>query len=915
MPGRTHLKSVHVPLPNGFVRTVQVYDKVNVATDPHLREPALAGALHRFETGEELAVPFVYHDPNARKLALVVPEVLRHQELQLRADLIEELAGHTGAAIPSYVREAKVVVGVPELTAYLESPDASAALGEVVQREQALEQRARDVEIQGEALTQREARLQQRAEQVTRREDELRVYGEELEAAQADLAMRERELESRLEVLRQREAEVAKRAEAAQPPSAETEAGQAPAQDVVELVDDEVEEVRDVQPAEELEAIEEVGDDEAIEELEELEPLETSPGESPADLSDAVELVGEAEPLEDEVEEIVEDVEELEEVEPVEEITGVHADAALADDPQPLEAQKTVIGSEIPTARSEPPPTPSAPAEPEGPPPPMPTVPPPAGFLERRHGPRAEAVPEAGGIRIFVRAAEGRDDLFAETAPRMLAQLVVVEECPVVLLTLVEEGEKRPTIVRAPVDPRSTDGREVLETLSRKYDARVVVFDGEGTYRHSLEVEGACEPNVTRILERVSKMRTAAAVDVPTAIERVLSAPPPVEAKDHPFRPADRIEPPANAAEAAERLGELAEWSSHDKLDHALLVLCLPPADVDATIEKTVSHAVEHGLPLPGRLAERALALGVASDEASLVARQIEALRETSELDDRGGLDEETLAEAWERLLERATETEVAIDTDTHAVAWSAIRAVRGGDQLEEIDPAEMPDMAAEELERLLDHPKYRRGAAIELAGRKDAELAERLCKAARKMPRSEVVRVVPRIAEMGDGAGDALIDGLSARKTFVRQAFALTLGHLKLRRAVVPLVHLLASEESDVWKEVARVVGSFGTASMRNVTRQLKDPKGLEERYVQTLAHLANHGCQKQVDKLSGDDRPKVAAMATEALTLRDQAKSIDDQVRGAVDLKTDDPILKFSRRFYEELEGKAPEGDLDED
>ena len=58
------------------------------------------------------------------------------------------------------------------------------------------------------------------------------------------------------------------------------------------------------------------------------------------------------------------------------------------------------------------------------------------------------------------------------------------------------------------------------------------------------------------------------------------------------------------------------------------------------------------------------------------------------------------------------------------------------------------------------------------------------------------------------------MVDGLSARKTFVRQAFALSLGHLKLRRAVVPLLHLLGSEESEVWREVARVLGSFGTAA-----------------------------------------------------------------------------------------------------
>ncbi|MEZ4335099.1 MAG: hypothetical protein R3B82_00535 [Sandaracinaceae bacterium] len=181
-------------------------------------------------------------------------------------------------------------------------------------------------------------------------------------------------------------------------------------------------------------------------------------------------------------------------------------------------------------------------------------------------------------------------------------------------------------------------------------------------------------------------------------------------------------------------------------------------------------------------------------------------------------------------------------------------------------------------------------------------------------MPRNEVVRVVPKLLELGDDAGDALIDGLGARKTFVRQAFALALGHLKLRRAVVPLLHLLASEESDVWREVARILGGFGQASHRTVARQLKDPKGPRDRYVMTLAHLANHGCDRQVDKLTKEERASVAAMAVEALTLRQEAKTIEDRAHGDKKLPKKDPVLEFSRRFYAELEGRAPSEDLED-
>ncbi len=212
----------------------------------------------------------------------------------------------------------------------------------------------------------------------------------------------------------------------------------------------------------------------------------------------------------------------------------------------------------------------------------------------------------------------------------------------------------------------------------------------------------------------------------------------------------------------------------------------------------------------------------------------------------------------------------------------------------------------------MLDHPRFRRAAAIALASRGDAQFADSLCKAVRKMPRAEVVRVVPKITKLGEEAGDALIDGLSARKTFVRQAFALALGHLKLRRAVVPLLHLLTSEESDVWREVARVLGTFGNASFRTLQRQLGDVKAGEERYVRTLAYLANHGCEKSIVELGKDSDPKVASLASRALAMREEVKIEDERVHGKRALEGADPWLAFSRRFFEELEGTAPDGDL---
>jgi hypothetical protein len=971
--GRTRLRSIHVPQGNGIVRSVQVYEVVNVASHPQLRESALAGTLHRFEAGEALAVPFVFHDPQARKLALVVPEPLRHEELRLRAKLLAELAEDGDSLVPAYVRDATAVVGVSGLAVYLERANGAAsdadvmqreaalaaresalaqresllagkdqslaareaavqqlvrdreqnvsvreasfqqldqqasqrehtlsqreqALGQremalvqrenalvqrehangqregaitqregaIVQHEAALQQRVKDIESQHAVLAQREQRLLARAEEVTRREDELRTLSEETEAAQADVAMREQELESRLEMLHQREAELAKRDHQKAPIAARD--------DVVAVRDDEVAEI--------------------VDDVVELEPLATSPGD---DLAAAVELVEAKTPAANEADaedDLVEDVEELDDIEPIE-ATGIHKDI-LAED------------TDTRRPRTEPPPTPKR-SEP-----PVPSVAPPPEFFERRHGSSVTAITEGDGVRMFVRLPENKDDLFTDAPPELIAQLVNVDDYPVVLLSVAEAKGARPVALRAALDMKNADDRAILENLRGRFAATIALFTAQKRYLRSFEISAPRELNAARMLDRVAKHRTAAKVDTATAIERALSAPPPVRTKDHPF--GDEPKAAKNAREAATALEQLAEWGTPDKIDHALLVLAVPRDRLDATFRIVLGQAIEHGIALDARLVERAIAVGVASDASSLVQKQIESFQKTAARPDRGGMTKEGVADNWERLLKTAADLEVAIEADAHELAWKTIREVKG-DGRGDVDLTKLGEAGIPELVLMLDHPRYRKAAALELCRRNDTAIAETVCKSVRKMPRAEVVRVVPQLVPLGDDIGDALIDGLSARKTFVRQAFALALGHMKLRRAVVPLLHLMTSEESDVWREVARIIGSFGNASLRAVTTQLREPKGREDRYVLCLAHLANQsGCAKQIEKLMTDERPAVATMARESLALKDQAKKSEAQVKSALAVPGEDAIIKFSRRFYQELEGKAPEHDLED-
>jgi hypothetical protein len=482
----------------------------------------------------------------------------------------------------------------------------------------------------------------------------------------------------------------------------------------------------------------------------------------------------------------------------------------------------------------------------------------------------------------------------------------------IVVLALLDETGARPFVRRAALDPNDAAHRRVLDGLATSFGAEIALFTLDGRYERTVRVVADRAANVALVLERAARSRPEGRVDVSTALERALAVPPPVREPGHPFGDETSTGSPKEALAAIARL---AEWSTAERVDRALLLLGVAKARVDGAFRQVLDASLRYGVPLPPAIVTRAAALGLPVDPAELVGKQVEAFHATTTRADKGGLGAAQIADAWEQLLNAATDHDVAIDSATHEHAWKAIRSARGesgAHALVDVDPAKIPEMGKPELLLLLDHPRVRQRAALELCRRSDPELVDALYKAVRKMPRSDVARVVPKIVAFGEAAGDALIDGLSARKTFVRQASALALGHLKLRRAVVPLIHLLENEPSDVWKEVARVLGELGQGAYRSLGRNLKEPKTTRGRYALTLAYLANHGCDKQVGELAYDSDPELAALGREAVTLRDVAKSVERRVAGKEPITADDSILQFSRRFQEEVSGTAPTEDL---
>lgn len=823
--GRTRRETVHVPTKGGGTRPLEILRSVNVHTDPKLRAACLDGTLHQTEHGR-LAVPYTFHDPEARRFVRVVPPELAHELLAERAALLTRLA-RGERDLPAYVAAAEVVIGAEGLAEYLE-------------REPGAGNREREAEA-ARLASEREAEAARLASERDSLDARERALGSETDRVQAmlrDLEFREQELEDRLSALQEREAQMlVESVELEGVPTSSTE-GEELAQSV-ELVDE-------VYPAESTS--ENDGDfaDEAT--LGEIEELEELPPEATSVLDD------------DDVELLDED----ELPEPTE----------MKVDDGPSHAEKRI-------------PTPATP---------------PDGFFEDRSIQMMATMPD--GPWLFVRLSELHEEAFREDV-ELLAQYIAIDDVPVVLLALVEWGEPRPYARRAALDPADDEDRAILEALRDGTQATVAVFGPVGRFERTLEVGmGARCTNLAAVLQRADRDREEeSGGDPAVAMERALAAPPPLTLRGHPFHDA----PPAETAkEARDALQALAKWSKPAKLDMAILALSIPRDVVDDAFRRILDDAMKHGLAIQGPLVSRAVSLGVVPEPGEMVERLVDAFRGTARLEGAGGLDPKAVAANWEGLLALAEEYEVALDVEAHDQAHGDIAKGRPGSQAPQaVDETAIPELANEELIGLVEHPKLRRPVALELisrAGPGDAELVARVVRAVRKMPREEVLDVMPKVFPLGEAAAGALIDTLSARKTFVRQAAALCLGELQMRRAVRPLVQLLVEEPTEVWEEVARVLSSFGT-SLERALKRVTDVAGAEPRIAYLLAHVRLSGQGALVDKLAAKDGDALAAIAQRASEQEERAQIHRSRIEGTTDLSEEDPIREFSRRFLAEV------------
>ncbi len=239
---------------------------------------------------------------------------------------------------------------------------------------------------------------------------------------------------------------------------------------------------------------------------------------------------------------------------------------------------------------------------------------PPAGFWDRAQAELAPLIDD-DELWVFVHASEDDHEAFTEASSDLLVQLKTVDQIPVCILALTDDGAH--AVRRAYLNPvRSADGR-ILELLRRDFHATVVVYSDQRQLLRSFRVEAPRAANAKMIIGRAEFAPQAPPERWEDAAEACRSTPVSVDPIEHPFMLEDDA---PTAAEALRRLSHLEVWSSPDKIEEALLVRSVPRTIFELSRRRVVADALRFGLAMSNSLVLQAVRFGLAADAQGLVA-------------------------------------------------------------------------------------------------------------------------------------------------------------------------------------------------------------------------------------------------------------------------------------------------------
>ncbi|MCB9656277.1 MAG: hypothetical protein H6726_01405 [Sandaracinaceae bacterium] len=456
----------------------------------------------------------------------------------------------------------------------------------------------------------------------------------------------------------------------------------------------------------------------------------------------------------------------------------------------------------------------------------------------------------AGRVWLF---AKSRSGVFEGTGIDAAVQFASVGGRSIVLVALADLSADRGEAVRLAADLASPAPRALLSSLACDFVLSVAVFHEGPAPVRCFELRSPREDNVARLLARPTTPGPDA-VEVATAIARAMAAPPPLDALEHPFQPRRAASSPTDLRA---EIRNVARWLEPSRRDRVRLGLGVPEPAVQEVCEAVVRDALRVGIALPPMLMQWGVSAGLAMTPADIVAQQLVAFLTLTSGPERGGLRDAEVAANWNALRGAAAAFSVPIPVDVEAV----LRAMDADDIAADSGALETLNVAA--LIELTRHAAHRRAAAAELL-RRDAELhAEVVGAALRDMRRDEVIALVPALKRAGEAVVSMLLDTLGAKKTFVRQAAALTLSSLQAEEAIGGLLHLACTETTSLWEEFARALAAFGDVALESIIAAIETGDLTPDRAALVLAYLAKGGYASVVEDLVSHSHRVVADVA----------------------------------------------------
>lgn len=468
---------------------------------------------------------------------------------------------------------------------------------------------------------------------------------------------------------------------------------------------------------------------------------------------------------------------------------------------------------------------------------------------------------ERDARRLRAGLFKGRVWLFARTRPGVFerdgidaaVQHATVGGRSVALVSLADLTADRAEAVRLATDLASPSPRTLLGVLAKDFVLSVAFFHEGRVPVRCVELRSAREANVAHLLT-LPTAPAANAVDVETAVARALAAPPPLDSTEHPFQVRRTS---TSAAELRAEIRSVARWLEPARRDRVRLGLGVPEPVIQQVCQAVVAAALAKGIALPPVLMQWAVSSGLAEGPAEIVRKQLAAFLALTSEPDRGGLRDADVVSNWNAL--RGAASAFAVDIPP-AIA-DVLHAMDSEDVTHGPGALEALNIAA--LLELTRHANHRGAATAELLRRDAALHAEAIGLALRDMRREEVVALVPALVRAGELVVPTLLETLSAKKTFVRQAAALTLASLQAEAAIPGLLELVAVESTTLWEEFARALAAFGELAEAAVVDALARDAIPPDRAALVLAYLAKGGFASSVDELTRSPDPRIASVA----------------------------------------------------